>query len=254
MIKIFRKIRLDLMETGKTGKYLTYALGEIILVVIGILIAFQINNWKEEKAAQKMERQYIASLVEDVKTDITNLKSAIELNGTRIRILDSLTYLCFSYTKTKEKDPTLYFMYEKSLRHPDFVSPTDRTMAQLKSTGSMQLLKNKATMDALISYEDYFKKLSNQQVWYEDMLRALVEAGTSIFKYSYLPQTKNPEAKAHYNASFYQEPEIISTDEKSIVELGNRANIYRDVTLFYLILLQEGEARGNELISVLEQN
>lgn len=49
MIKFFRKIRYNLMETGKTGKYLKYAIGEIILVVIGILIALSINNWNEQK-------------------------------------------------------------------------------------------------------------------------------------------------------------------------------------------------------------
>ena len=47
MIKFFRNIRLNLMETGKTGNYFKYAIGEIILVVIGILIALQINNWND---------------------------------------------------------------------------------------------------------------------------------------------------------------------------------------------------------------
>lgn len=49
MIKFFRKIRYDLMEKNKTGKYLKYAIGEILLVVIGILIALSINNWNEQK-------------------------------------------------------------------------------------------------------------------------------------------------------------------------------------------------------------
>ena len=48
MIKLFRKIRYDLMEKNKTGKYLKYAIGEIVLVVIGILIALSINNWNEQ--------------------------------------------------------------------------------------------------------------------------------------------------------------------------------------------------------------
>ena len=47
MIKFFRKIRYDLMEKNKTGKYLKYAIGEIILVMIGILLAMQVNNWNQ---------------------------------------------------------------------------------------------------------------------------------------------------------------------------------------------------------------
>lgn len=49
MIKFFRKIRYSLMSENKTGKYFKYAIGEIVLVVIGILIALQINNWNESR-------------------------------------------------------------------------------------------------------------------------------------------------------------------------------------------------------------
>jgi len=56
MIKFFQKIRQNLLSEGKTGKYLKYALGEIILVVIGILIALQINNWNENRKNRNLER------------------------------------------------------------------------------------------------------------------------------------------------------------------------------------------------------
>ena len=52
MIKFFRKIRYDLMEINKTGKYVKYAIGEIVLVVIGILIAVNINNWNENRISR----------------------------------------------------------------------------------------------------------------------------------------------------------------------------------------------------------
>ena len=55
MIKLFRKIRQNLLSEGKTGRYLKYAIGEIVLVVIGILIALQINNWNEENKADQFE-------------------------------------------------------------------------------------------------------------------------------------------------------------------------------------------------------
>ncbi len=63
MIKIFRKIKLNLHSDGNTTKYLKYAFGEIILVVVGILIALQINNWYIEHSNLKSERQYLANIV-----------------------------------------------------------------------------------------------------------------------------------------------------------------------------------------------
>ena len=56
MIKFFRKIRYDLMEKNKTGKYFKYAIGEIVLVVIGILIALQINNFNEQRKDSEKEQ------------------------------------------------------------------------------------------------------------------------------------------------------------------------------------------------------
>ncbi|NER11696.1 hypothetical protein SAMN06265375_10556 [Muriicola jejuensis] len=55
MIKFFRRIRYDLMEKNKAGQYLKYAIGEIILVVIGILIALSINNYNEERILREKE-------------------------------------------------------------------------------------------------------------------------------------------------------------------------------------------------------
>jgi uncharacterized protein DUF6090 len=69
MIKFFRKIRYDLMEKNKTGKYLKYAIGEIILVVIGILLALQINTWNTERISDKKMITYLDNLKDDLKTD-----------------------------------------------------------------------------------------------------------------------------------------------------------------------------------------
>ena len=67
MIKFFRKIRKNLLSEGKTRKYLKYAIGEILLVVIGILIAVQINNWNESRKNSIEEKLILESLLENLK-------------------------------------------------------------------------------------------------------------------------------------------------------------------------------------------
>jgi hypothetical protein len=62
MIKLFRKIRQNLLFEGKTGKYFKYAIGEIILVMIGILLALQVNNWNENRLKQKKEYVLLTSI------------------------------------------------------------------------------------------------------------------------------------------------------------------------------------------------
>ena len=71
MINIFRKIRQNLVNNGNTSKYLKYAIGEIALVMIGILLALQINNWNEDSKKNTLRIKYISSLIEDLKQDTT---------------------------------------------------------------------------------------------------------------------------------------------------------------------------------------
>lgn len=65
MIKFFRKLRFDFIANGKTFNYFKYAIGEIVLVVIGILIALSVNNWNEERRLHNQEYKILVSLRED---------------------------------------------------------------------------------------------------------------------------------------------------------------------------------------------
>ena len=74
MIKFFRKIRQNLLSEGKTGKYFKYAIGEILLVVIGILIALQINNWNEKRKIKIAEIEILQNLKTELKYNLEDLE------------------------------------------------------------------------------------------------------------------------------------------------------------------------------------
>lgn len=78
MIKFFRQIRYKLVETGKIAKYFKYAIGEIILVVIGILIALQINNWNENRKLKQQKKELINNLISDFASTNEALVAAIK--------------------------------------------------------------------------------------------------------------------------------------------------------------------------------
>ena len=90
MIKFFRTIRKDLMEKNKTGKYLKYAIGEIILVVIGILIALSINNWNKHTKTLDLEQVFLVDLKEDLNRNKELLKEDIHENTLSISSMELL--------------------------------------------------------------------------------------------------------------------------------------------------------------------
>ena len=90
MIKFFRRIRYDLLEKNKTGKYLKYAIGEIVLVVIGILIALQINNWNQQQNINSEEKKILQSLRSELEENIVKFDSIYTYHITRDSILNRL--------------------------------------------------------------------------------------------------------------------------------------------------------------------
>ena len=86
MIKFFRKIRQQLITENKFSKYLIYAIGEIILVVFGILIALQVNNWNQNRIAEKAEIELTKNILNDLEAD----KALYKLNLSEADMLESL--------------------------------------------------------------------------------------------------------------------------------------------------------------------
>ena len=82
MIKFFRKIRQNMIKENKVSKYLLYAIGEIVLVVFGILIALQLNNWNELKKKNEKEKVFLREIISDLSYNENNSEVNIE------RILD----------------------------------------------------------------------------------------------------------------------------------------------------------------------
>lgn len=81
MIQFFRKIRHDLLNMGKTGKYLQYAIGEIVLVVIGILIALSINNWNEQQSKRKAELKFYRNTKQRLLDDANYIAAELRYNN-----------------------------------------------------------------------------------------------------------------------------------------------------------------------------
>lgn len=93
MIKFFRYIRQKQVMGNKTSKYIKYAIGEIVLVVIGILIALSINNWNEQRKRNAQEIKLAVQLLEDARADSVFFESRLLFKKTREIVYDNLIAL-----------------------------------------------------------------------------------------------------------------------------------------------------------------
>ena len=108
MIKFFRKVRQKLLSENRFSKYLVYAVGEILLVVIGIIIALQLNNWNENRKETNVELQLYSNLLADLISESGNLENHISMANAH----DQLYSLIYNETKGKtEYNPDKYYNY-----------------------------------------------------------------------------------------------------------------------------------------------
>ena len=131
MIKFFRKIRQNLLMENKTGKYFKYAIGEIILVVIGILIALSINNWNEDRKIKKQEEQIYTELKSDLIQTKTDIQKTISQHK---KILKSSQQLVIEISNKKSYSDSIYRLFADS--GSDFnIIPKTSAFENLKNIG-----------------------------------------------------------------------------------------------------------------------
>lgn len=156
MIKFFRKIRQNLLIENKFSKYLIYAIGEIILVVIGILIALSINNWNDQKKNSASELTYYHRILDDFELDKQLIAELLEKDNKRIEVSKEILLDLDSGTKDKNY---LLNKFLLAIRGDVFV-PRNVTFKDLISSGNLKLLNSISIKNSLIQY---YSELENKQ-------------------------------------------------------------------------------------------
>ncbi len=147
MIKFFRKIRQKTLTENKFSKYLMYAIGEIVLVVIGILIALSINNWNEARKDREKEQLFLHKLNSNLSNDIISLKNIMHSDSLIIQDLTKLSNEILTVKDPKELSVDNNSRY----KHFEFSANTS-LYDNMVSTGQIGLFRNDSIFDALTNY------------------------------------------------------------------------------------------------------
>lgn len=162
MIKFFRKIRYDLMEQNKTRKYLKYALGEILLVMIGILLALQVNNWNNNRIERAKEANYIENINREFKSNRAQLDSALvyhqKVNGNTTKILNLVPIDVNTFNKD-----SLSFYITKTFYHYTF-NPQQSTINSLTNTSSFEIISNLELRGLLQKWDELVKDYREEEI------------------------------------------------------------------------------------------
>jgi len=152
MIKFFRKIRQKLLSENKISKYVLYAIGEIILVVIGILIALQINNWNEARKLKDAEIKLLYNFETSIKSDIESFDYYIEEYRT---IHNSIDILKKHMETNLSYNDSLNFHFLNSTAY--WATRIDQGVFSTLSSADLNLISNDNLKEQIVSYYTFAK-------------------------------------------------------------------------------------------------
>jgi len=152
MIKFFRKIRQQLLVKGAVKKYLLYAIGEILLVVIGILIALQINNWNEARKNRKEEQKILIGLQQEFKLNERQFKNVLSIHN---RVLQAQLHWLQIMEGEREvpNNIALDTLFTLSAENWTF-NPVKGVINSLITSGKIDLIRNDSLKFHLTNWND----------------------------------------------------------------------------------------------------
>jgi AraC-like DNA-binding protein len=207
MIKFFRHIRQSLIMKNQTGQYFKYAIGEIILVVIGILIALQINNWNENRKNQKEQYFILNKLQTDIVSDINYLE---ELN-TNIGLEINNYIECIEILGRKKDASKEEFMTKfGTIFGVSFFNQNATTFNNLVSSGKLELISNKLLSDDIVNY--YTDDYKGWDTALRDYTRNFI--GPYLLKFDHIPQMNLADGSNYSDPNIFYRSDVSSFDIK----------------------------------------
>jgi len=160
MFRFFRTIRQELVHSGQIRKYSFYAVGEVLLVVIGILIALQINNANEQRVQRSIEIRYLKNLRVDLMINIQELDQFIAIRSSRVESAEKI----ISFFEGKPLEDLEDFNYHNIHTHlwQKFYQ-NDNTFQELINSGNLGIISNDAIKDSLMDLQLLYKKMKSDE-------------------------------------------------------------------------------------------
>jgi len=233
MIKFFRKIRYDLMEKNKTGKYLKYAIGEIVLVVIGILIALSLNNWNENRKLEVKSYNYLQRLQEDIENVSKGVNGSIKETERKyhqaLLALNALEAMELLPSQQEAFDQHLkeYFQFEITVQNTT-------SFNEMVSSGDLGLIKNKWLRSAFAEMSDNRDFIMEVNQSNHNGYKNNMQLIQKYVRYN-IQNVDTDSSRVKVNYDF----DAISNDELFINQISNQVYTWHNILRLYILYEKE---------------
>lgn len=226
---------------------------DFFMLFFAVTLGFFVENTREHLSKNKKEKEYIRSMIQDLKEDTAKITSYVNYNSSLLSGLDSLIKIIYQY-KTGDTLLTknIYLWYMAYARSTYSVHFTDRTVIQLKNSGSFSTL-SAAVSDSILKYEESTEAARGQENSYKDGLTKALDFSGNIFDYRYIRYNVNFSGKNYYTYQPQQHYKLLTEDPFTLSKYANMLELWKQVVVVYIWNLQAVKLRAQFLIPFLQK-
>jgi len=181
-MKLFKQIRIAMLKEGNIKRYFFYAIGEILLVMIGISLAFQLNNWNDNKIKENTEVTYYKNIKEQIEDDKDLIAEQIDYNN---HYLDQFKYANeILEANERSRMDTLGLIVRNLTQYSDF-DRKGNIYETLVNSGEIKLLKNLTIVNHIRDLEEKYNYMNRMEnIHYDAMMTYVIQSVTPALKFS----------------------------------------------------------------------
>lgn len=241
MLIFLKKIRHRLLHESKFSKYLLYALGEIILVVVGILIALSINNWNEDRKEEVLELEYLERILTDLKADTRYFQRQIVECNQVINL--SYQYIHQAYEEQKSKEDYIALIELFTDRTENLVVQNS-TYSELNNAGKLSIFQNQQIKDSLIALHNYYEYAASRIKEFNEYHSNLMSSTMHVY----------PRKYSKKRAFIFDKPYMFNTKEWEYINDPTSAEFREQewVVAMYLVKHLEAKEFHKQLLNKIE--
>lgn len=228
----------------KWGEYVL----EFIMIFLAVFLGFVAENIRENIVDRHREKEYIESFIEDLKTDSSSLSEAITSIQRNKTMIDSLMYMLGNPGANLSGNDLYY--YARFVTKVNFFKSNDRTIAQLKNSGGLRLIKNQQASDSIMSYQELLESLGTNKE---------IEQKETMFLYPYLSRLFDPDVFETMVDNYgninrpMSNPTLRSVNQQQIKEFMFYLHQKKTSYIFTIDFLNNLHAKAVNLIRFLQQ-
>ena len=224
---------------------------EFLMLFLAVFCGFLAEYQLEHVIEHNREKQYVESMIADMKEDTSKVKKSIIYCNTQVSAFDSLLQNIYHSPHTDSSLKMMYYLQRRYTSNKETVAFTKRTITQLKNSGGLRLIRNKAVSDSIIIYNETCETAEFQADYFVNVrLGKINDFAIQIFDNQYLLNYDRNTVRDILQTN--TKCELLNNDEKLIKEYANTIYHAKATLANYIRMLKELENRTPGMIKFLE--